>query len=42
MPGILGEMVAKAETANGGGDGLPMKIVVEFVGPGDKPLRDKA
>ena len=36
----LGDMLAKAETANGGGDGPPMKVVVEFIGPGDKPLRE--
>ena len=37
----LGEMLAKAETPNGEGDGPPQKIVVRFVGPGNEPERDK-
>ena len=37
----LGEMLAKAETANGGGKGPQMKIVVEFIGPGNKPERER-
>jgi len=36
----LGEMLAKAETANGRGDGPPRKFIIRFVGPGDKPERD--
>lgn len=31
----LGEMLAKAETGDGGGDGPLMKIIVEFIGPGN-------
>jgi len=37
----LGEMLAKAETVNGGGDGVPKKIDVEFVRPGDEPERER-
>ena len=36
----LGEMLAKAKAANGGGHGPPMKIVVEFIGPGGEPQRE--
>lgn len=35
----LGQMLANMP--NSGGDGPPKKIVVSFVGPGDKPERDK-
>jgi hypothetical protein len=36
----LGEMLAKGKTANGGGDGQPMKIIIEYIGAGDKPERE--
>ena len=38
----LGEMLAKAEAANGATAGArATKIVVRFVGPGDKPERER-
>jgi hypothetical protein len=35
----LGEMLAKVPSS--GGDGERKKMVIRFVGPGDKPERDK-
>jgi hypothetical protein len=37
----LGEMLAKTDGAKSAADGPLTKVIVEFIGPGDKPLRDK-
>ena len=37
----LGEMLVKADAANGTADGPPTKFIVRFVGPGDKPERER-
>jgi hypothetical protein len=37
----LGVMLAKTNGAKSAMDGPPTKVIVEFIGPGDKPLRER-